>query len=79
MATLLRSSRLICSVSRQGYADADIVLMMTTVGLTSEAMLVSGGVINPNENDLGRLHDILRIRWAFTVKLRTVNSSESGS
>jgi hypothetical protein len=32
---------------------------MTAVGLTSEALLVSGGVINPHEEDLGLIHDIL--------------------
>jgi len=45
--------------TKEGYADADVVLMMTAVGLTSEAMLVSGGVINPKEDDVSLLHDIL--------------------
>jgi len=45
--------------TKEGYTDADTVLIMTAVGLTSEAMLVSGGVINPKEDDLSRLHDIL--------------------
>ena len=45
--------------TKEGYADADTVLMMTAVGLTSEAMLISGGVVNPYEDDLNRLHDIL--------------------
>jgi hypothetical protein len=42
-----------------GYGDADTVLMMTAVGLTSEAMLVSGGVINPHEDDLRHLNELL--------------------
>jgi len=37
---------------KEGYTDADSALMMTAVGLTSEALLVSGGVINPNKDDL---------------------------
>lgn len=45
--------------TKEGFADADTVLMMTAVGLTSEAMLVSGGVINPNEDDLKMLNEIL--------------------
>lgn len=43
----------------QDFADADTVLMMTAVRLTSEAMLVSGGVINPKEDDLRLLNEIL--------------------
>ena len=46
--------------NRQGLADADTVLMMNAVGLTSEAMLVSGGVIDRKEDDLRRLDDILQ-------------------
>ena len=45
--------------TKQGLADADLVMMMTTVGLTAEAMLVSGGVINPNEDDLKMLNGML--------------------
>jgi len=45
--------------TKEGYGDADTVLMMTAVGLTSEATLVSGGVINPQEDDLRIIHDML--------------------
>jgi ATP-dependent Zn protease len=42
-----------------GPVEAKIVLCLTASGLTSEAMFVSGGVVNPNENDLARLNDLL--------------------
>jgi hypothetical protein len=42
-----------------GDGDADTVLTMTTVGLTSEAMLDSGSVVNPHEDDLRRFDEIL--------------------
>lgn len=45
--------------TKEGYGDAEIVLMMTAVGLTSEALLVSGGVINPKEDDLRLIHEML--------------------
>jgi ATP-dependent Zn protease len=45
--------------TKEGYGDADTVFMMTAVGLTSEALLVSGGVINPQEDDLRLIHDML--------------------
>lgn len=45
--------------TKQGLGDADTVLMMTAVGLTSEAMLVSGGVINPAEDDLRLINEML--------------------
>jgi ATP-dependent Zn protease len=45
--------------TKQGLGDADTVLMMTAVGLTSEAMLVSGGVINPAEDDLRLIDEML--------------------
>jgi ATP-dependent Zn protease len=38
--------------SKWGLANANYVLDMTAAGLTAEAMLVSGGVINPEEDDL---------------------------
>jgi len=46
--------------TKEGYDEADSVLMMTAVGLTSEAMLVSGGVINPHEDDLRLIHEMLK-------------------
>ncbi len=63
--------------TREGYADADTVLMMTAVGLASEAMLVSGGVINPREDDLSRLHDILENQMGLEgeAKNRTVSAA----
>jgi ATP-dependent Zn protease len=45
--------------TKEGYGEADTVLMMTAVGLTSEAMLVSGGVINPQEDDLRLIDEML--------------------
>jgi len=42
-----------------GLRNADFVLGLTAVGLTSEAMLVSGGVINPHEEDLQLLKDMV--------------------
>lgn len=39
--------------------EADKVLVGTAVGLTSEAMFVTGGVVNPAEDDIGLLNDIL--------------------
>lgn len=45
--------------TKEGYGDADTVLIMTAVGLTSEALLVSGGVINPHEEDLRLIQEIL--------------------
>ena len=44
---------------KEGPADAETVLDSTAVGLTSEAMLVSGGVINPHEEDLQVIDDML--------------------
>jgi ATP-dependent Zn protease len=45
--------------SKWGLANADYVLDMTAVGLTAEATLVSGGVINPEEDDLQCIDDML--------------------
>ena len=45
--------------TKSGFAEADVVLGLTAVGLTSEAMLVTGGVINPQEEDLGLIDDML--------------------
>jgi ATP-dependent Zn protease len=42
-----------------GLRNADFVLGLTAVGLTTEALLVSGGVINPEEEDLQIIHDML--------------------
>lgn len=45
--------------TKKGLADAETVLDSTAVGLTSEALLVSGGVINPHEEDLQIIDDML--------------------
>jgi hypothetical protein len=39
--------------------EADKVLVATAVGLTSEAMFVTSGVVNPAEEDIGLLNDLL--------------------
>src|SRR5712692_8213054 len=44
---------------KERVADVETVLDSTAVGLTSEAMLVSGGVINPQEEDLQIIDDML--------------------
>src|SRR5271166_946063 len=38
--------------TKSGLAPAEYVLDSTAVGLTSEALLVSGGVVNPHEEDI---------------------------
>jgi ATP-dependent Zn protease len=43
----------------QGLSNADYVLGLTAIGLTSEAMLVSGGVINRHEEDLQLLNGMI--------------------
>jgi hypothetical protein len=43
----------------QGFSNADYVLGLTAVGLTSEALLVSGGVISRDEEDLQIIDDML--------------------
>jgi ATP-dependent Zn protease len=45
--------------TKEGLADAETVLGSTAVGLTSEALLVSGGVVNPQEEDLQIIDDML--------------------
>jgi ATP-dependent Zn protease len=45
--------------AKQGLADADYVLGLTAVGLTSEAMLVTGGVINAEEEDLKLINEMI--------------------
>lgn len=42
-----------------GPGPADDILGLTIAGLTSEAMFVTGGVVNSQEDDLGRLNDLL--------------------
>lgn len=51
--------------TKHGLGDADYVLGLTAVGLTSEAILVSGGVINPQEEDLQLIHDMLENKLGF--------------
>ena len=48
--TLNKESRLV---------EADIALCSAAVGLTSEAMFVSGGVVNPKEDDITRINEML--------------------
>ena len=42
-----------------GLAEADIVLCSTAVGLTSEALFVTGGRVSGQEDDIRRLDEIL--------------------